>query len=297
MRPGAVRACPRRTRPFCHNGTNPLPTPQIDIIIPVLNDLRVLDAVESICFFDDCDSVRIVIMAGSSSDEFLATVQAALRPGDDLCTEPDTGIFDALNKGLDRCTAPIIGWLGADDIFTGHVRASEVIDAFSSGDVDVLVYSTEYHVNRRITRKLRAGLSRKSLVRWGFHNGHFSTFLHRSVYETHRFKISQQRRNLFSDIEFFADLLVNAKVVTRDAVSTYMAEGGSASGTMKSVKVNFEQRFHLYRRQFGLLSGVLAPSICLAWKIASVVKYKLAPRECRTAWEPHSSPPPVMEDQ
>ena len=261
----------------------------IDIVIPVLNDIRILDTIKSIRHFDDIDGVRVVVMAGKSSEGFLASVQAVLYPGDDLCTEPDNGIFDALNKGLDRCTAPIIGWLGGDDVFTGHVTASDVVAEFEAHAPGILVYSTQYHVGGQITRELRAGLSKPSFVRWGFHNGHFSTFLGRAVYEKNRFPIRLERRNLFSDIEYFAELLMSEKVVTNDEVCTYMAEGGSASGTLKSVWVNFSQRYHLFRQKFGIVSGICAPMICLAWKIVSVLRYKISPRRCQRAWDNQAS--------
>lgn len=259
-------------------------TPQVDIIVPVLNDLRILETIKSVRHFDDIDGVRLVIMAATSSEDFLENVRPALMPHDILNTEPDNGIFDALNKGLDLCTAPIMGWLGADDIFTGQIRASDMVRDFTATDKDILVYSTEYHNDNRITRRLSAKWSRKSLIPWGFHNAHFSTFIGQDLYAKNRFPISPQKRNLFSDIIYFADMITQNDVALNDTICTYMAEGGSASGTFRSIKYNFQQRYTLYKDRFGLLNGIAAPVICLGWKLASVAQYKIAPKSCAPLW-------------
>ena len=265
--------------------------PQIDIIIPVLDDLRILETIESVRYFDDIDAVRLVIMAGASSETFLEQVRPALLPHDILSTEPDAGIFDALNMGLDLCTAPILGWLGGDDVFTGQVRASDVVGEFAVMDAGILVYSTEYHRDNRITRRLGARWSKKSLIPWGFHNPHFSTFLAQSVYSKSRFPISTTKRNLFSDIIYFANMITAHDVTLRETVCTYMAEGGSASGTLNSVKYNFRQRYWFYKGRFGLANGVVAPVMCLLWKLASVVQYKLFPKTCAPLWQAAGADP------
>lgn len=259
-------------------------THQIDIVIPVLDDLRVLDTVESVRFFDDIGSVRLIIIAGTSSQAFLDQVRPVLTDGDILSTEPDAGIFDALNKGLDLCTAPIMGWLGGDDVFTGRVRASDVVREFASTRGGILVYSTEYHVDNRISRRLSARYSRKSLIPWGFHNPHFSTFLAQNVYREDRFPISSTKRNQFSDIPYFMNLIIKHEVTLRSEVCTYMAEGGSASGTLNSVRYNLKQRYYLYRETFGLVNGIVAPVMNLAWKLASVAQYKIFRKTCEPLW-------------
>lgn len=259
-------------------------TVEIDIVIPVLNDLRILETIASVRFFDDRDSVRLVIMAGKSTEEFLSQLRPLMHDRDVLDTVPDAGIFDALNKGLAHCTAPVVGWLGADDIFSGAVRASDVMKEFCDQAIDIVVYSTEYHTGKRVTRHLSARWSQRQFLPWGFHNPHFSTFLSRPVYKEHRFSHEAGRPNQFSDITYFVDLLRNYKVTTRDEVCTYMAEGGSASGTFRAILYSSKCRFLLYKDRFGPISGVAAPVVNLAWKFSSVLKHKLRPKNCAPLW-------------
>lgn len=257
---------------------------EIDIIIPVLNDLRVLDTIKSVRFFDDAQCVRMVIMAGASSETFLSKVRPLLRPVDVLNTDADEGIFDALNKGMALCTAPVIGWLGGDDTFSGNIRASDVICEFADQATDILVYSTEYHVENKVTRHLSSRWSQPKFVPLGFHNPHFSTFLSNRVYALHTFPRTAGAPNQFSDITFFVDLLRTYRVVTRNVVCTYMAEGGSASGTAGAVWQSAKRRFKLYRKRFGIISGIVAPAVNLSWKMSSALRYKLHPKVCDPLW-------------
>lgn len=257
---------------------------KIDVIIPVLDDLRILDAIESVRYFDDCDCTRLIVMAGRSNDAFLAELDTKLKSHDILVAEPDAGIFDALNKGLATCSAEIIGWLGADDVFSGFVRASDVIAEFRSADTDIVVYSTQYHSEGRITRHLDARWSRRDFLPLGFHNPHFSTFLSDRVYQEHRFPVTAGRPNHFSDIVFFIDLLRNYRVATRSVVCTFMAEGGSASGTLRAIWYSSKRRFGLYKNRFGLLSGAVAPVVNLVWKLTSMARWRLVPRAAKPAW-------------
>ena len=66
---------------------------KFDIIVPVLNDLRVVDCIESIRQFDDLSATRILIMAGSSSKEFVEVVQSNLRDHDIINNDRDFGLF------------------------------------------------------------------------------------------------------------------------------------------------------------------------------------------------------------
>lgn len=246
----------------------------IDIVIPVLNDLRILDCIRSIHTFDDIDGVNIIIMCGNSTEEFVERVKANLSGRDRIYNEPDTGLFDALNMGLEKCTAEIIGWLGADDIFQADFRASQVQTDFSS-DADAVIYSTAYHSSGRITRVLDSKFSSNSFLKWGFHNPHFSTFLKRNLACSVKFSLNNKSRNQFSDIEYFLEILPSAKVKMVPIIGTYMAEGGAASGSLKAVYVNSKMRYRLFREKYGIVHGVVAVFVNLTWKIVEKIRRKL----------------------
>ncbi len=65
----------------------------------------------------DWPDVEHIIIDGGSSDATAATVAATARPGHHFVSEPDKGLYDAMNKGVARASGDIIGFLNADDFF------------------------------------------------------------------------------------------------------------------------------------------------------------------------------------
>lgn len=87
---------------------------RFSIIIPCFNSAPVIDAaIESVRRQDW--PAEIIVVDGGSSD---GTQERVRAHGDLVATcisEPDRGIYDAINKGLSRCTGDLIGILGSDD--------------------------------------------------------------------------------------------------------------------------------------------------------------------------------------
>ncbi len=65
----------------------------------------------------DWPDVEHIIIDGASTDATAAIVTATARPGHVFASEPDSGLYDAMNKGLALATGDVIGFLNADDFF------------------------------------------------------------------------------------------------------------------------------------------------------------------------------------
>lgn len=250
---------------------------KLDIIVPVLNDLRVINCIQSILNFDDIFATRILIMAGSSSEEFIQIVRGQLRAHDIICNDPDSGLFDALNKGLGLSSSEFIGWLGADDRFSPSLSCSEVLEFFGS-TYEAVIYSTAYHVNGRITRVLDSRFSSARYMRWGFHNPHFSTFLTRELAVSRSFTLSESDSNQFADIEYFQEILPGSRIRRVPITGTFMEEGGAGSGSFRAVWVNSVRRYALFRGKYGLIRGVMSVFVNLGWKILEKIKRRIFPK-------------------
>jgi glycosyltransferase involved in cell wall biosynthesis len=74
------------------------------------------DTVRSVAAQSHADLEHLVI-DGASTDATAAVVAAAASPRTQFFSEPDKGLYDAMNKGIARATGDIIGFLNADDFF------------------------------------------------------------------------------------------------------------------------------------------------------------------------------------
>lgn len=90
---------------------------KISVITVAFNaGATIADACASVAA-QDHDDLEHIIIDGGSADGTAAAVAASARPGHVFVSEPDKGLYDAMNKGLARATGELIGFLNADDFF------------------------------------------------------------------------------------------------------------------------------------------------------------------------------------
>jgi glycosyltransferase involved in cell wall biosynthesis len=111
-------------------------TPRISVITPSLNRGKYIEAAIQSILRQDYSAVEHIVVDGGSTDGTLDIL--ARYPHINVVSEPDQGMYDALNKGLRLAQGEIIGFLNADDLYTDHVFQSvmeyfhdEMIDAVS----------------------------------------------------------------------------------------------------------------------------------------------------------------------
>lgn len=86
------------------------------------------------------------VVDGKSTDDTLQVVQAHQHPALRVSSEPDKGIYDAMNKGLAWASGDVVGFLNADDLYADPDVLNRVADVFKDPSVDAcfgdLVYVT-----------------------------------------------------------------------------------------------------------------------------------------------------------
>jgi glycosyltransferase len=254
---------------------------QLSIVIPSFRDERIVDTIASVRAFDDLGTVRIVVIDGGSDASLIEAIRPLLGADDVLVSEPDKGIFDALNKGLDRVETPYLGWLGSDDLYTRNAKSSKVVAALETHDLYVmdLVLVRDGHVRRRT----HSWPCAKGLVRFGLHNPHYSTFGRSALLCKHRFRLDLTG----SDIDYFLRVFAEKPRVMHDpAVGMLMAEGGfSTGGYGKMVRSN-GQLFDAYRAQSGRLGAAFALALKMGYKAIGILQHKVIPRDTAPFLQP-----------
>lgn len=243
---------------------------RLSIIIPSFNDPRIFQAIDSVRAFDDVGQVAIVLIDGGSKPDFVARLAERLTPDDILISEPDRGIFDALNKGLAAATTEYIGWLGSDDAFTGEVKAGEVIRNLEHGDL--FVAHTAHVRGDAVTRITHSWSSRHRLAHLVFNNPHFSTFGRSSLLKSEQFPLDLRG----ADIAYFLRIFSRRPVVrTSPKIATFMEVGGYSNANYKtSLKMHAELvRIHKLYMPAPLVGLALAAK--LGFKFVSTIYFRL----------------------
>lgn len=157
----------------------------ISLVTPTLNCGRVLEAALRSVKCQDV-SPELIVVDGCSTDGTLAVVERWKNQISKLLIEPDSGLYDALNKGIQLATADVVGVLHADDILADSHVLSDIADAFSDRSVDA-VFGDLKVVGRqdpgRTIRLWRSGAYAPRALYNGWMPPHPTFFLRRECYE------------------------------------------------------------------------------------------------------------------
>ncbi|MBT1062878.1 glycosyltransferase [Bowmanella sp. Y26] len=106
---------------------------KVSIITATYNSAKTLRAcLQSVAVQDCLEQIEHIIVDGQSSDSTLAIVNDFPHIKQ-VHSEPDEGIYDAFNKGLEWATGDIIYYLNSDDVLLHAGAIRQVLDSFSDG--------------------------------------------------------------------------------------------------------------------------------------------------------------------
>ena len=224
---------------------------KISIITATYNSQATLNSCMMSVLCQSYQNIEYVIVDGNSTDETLGLVkQHQLKfPQIEfkILSEPDNGIYDALNKGLKLATGEVIGFLHSDDIFAETSIISKIINQFKNNTIDGVYGDLEYVEKQntsKIVRKWKSCNFNFALLKKGWMLPHPTLFLRKEVYEKYgNFDLTYK---IAADYDFMLRILkvdclrfnYLPKVITK------MRVGGASN---KSIKNIFQKTKEDYR--------------------------------------------------
>jgi glycosyltransferase involved in cell wall biosynthesis len=159
---------------------------KVSIITAVLNRrLYIEDCINSV-IGQTYKNIEHIIVDGVSRDGTLDILRKHQKDISVLLSEPDDGIYDAMNKGIRLATGNIIGILNSDDIYAENDIIAAVAACFAKSDVDTcygdLIYIKSNDVANSV-RYWKAGAFSRERFREGWMPPHPTFFVRRHVYE------------------------------------------------------------------------------------------------------------------
>lgn len=131
----------------------------------------------------DYPNVEYIIIDGNSYDGTLAVLEKYKDQIKVLVSEPDNGIYDAMNKGIALASGDVIGMLNADDFFADSHILTVVSDAFKNNNPDIVYGDLDYIKPDGSTfRKWRSGPYNKGLFNKGWMPPHPTFYCRKEVF-------------------------------------------------------------------------------------------------------------------
>ena len=190
--------------------------------------------------------VEHILVDGGSTDATL-TIAKTFPNISKIISEPDKGIYDALNKGIQNATGNIVGFLNSDDIFFDYESLKHIHKAFDEqtdcvfGD---LIYTNDQN---QIKRKWKGSPFIRGSFKKGWMPAHPTFYCRRSVYE--KFGLYNDSYEIAGDFElmlrFFEKHQIKSKYIPQTLVN--MKVGGVSNKSLQSKFTILEEEFRAFR--------------------------------------------------
>lgn len=188
--------------------------------------------------------VQHIVVDGGSTDGTLDVIKAQGAHVATLISEPDKGIYDAMNKGVAAANGDVIAFLNSDDHYARPDVIEQIAQIMGNERLDALLGDTEFYDPSRPERAVRrydSSRFRPERIAWGWMPAHPGLFMRRAVYDAAGpFKTDYR---IAGDFEFIARVFSKQRLRYRhlDEVLVKMRIGGVSTGGIRStIRLNRE---------------------------------------------------------
>ena len=210
--------------------------PLVSVITVVFNNADVIsDALTSVAQ-QDYHNIEHILIDGGSTDGTLEILESRRKELGQIVSEPDHGIYDALNKGIQIAKGEFIAILHSDDVFASPNAISQLVDKTLAANADVCcsdVVITDKD-SETIHRFYMAHYFRRWLLRIGWMPPHPGLLVRKSVHD--RLGVYDTQYRIAGDFDFLIRIFLKESVpwTYLNQVTTRMRTGGASNSGFRS---------------------------------------------------------------
>lgn len=212
---------------------------KISIITVCYNSEKFIQSAIHSVLYQSHNDIEYIVIDGGSMDKTLNIINSYGDGISTLVSEPDNGIYDAMNKGLFRATGEIVGILNSDDFYLHDHVLSEVASLFDvDPQLDVVIGDVDFVNGNDLSlpvRRYAAGIFKPWMFRFGLMPPHPAVFVRKSAYSRVGFyKLSYK---IAADFDFLIRLMSvdGAKYQLAHRSWVRMRTGGASTNGLKSL--------------------------------------------------------------
>lgn len=200
------------------------------------NLVKTLHSIEQ----QDYPDIEVVIKDGKSTDGTLSIIEDFAKKNLNVVwkSEPDKGLYDAMNQGYSLATGDIIAFF--NDMFVCNDAVSKYVKAIEEGGTDCMGVHSDlvYATAERVVRYWKMG---QGNIRQGWMPGHPTLYLKRQVYE--KYGLYDTSYKCSADFEFMVRILKEGrtKLAYIPEVLIRMFYGGTSTGSAGSYWVSVKE--------------------------------------------------------
>ena len=207
----------------------------ISLITVCFNSVKTIDRTIQSVLTQTYKNIQYIVIDGQSTDGTREIIESYKKNIDVIISEPDDGIYDAMNKGLGLANGRIIGLLNSDDYFVHNDIIKNVVDTFMVNSVDAVHGKLIVEKSGKILRNCVSKQNVRQLFFRGRHPHHPTIFLKKSIYD--RFGNFDVRYGTAADYELMLRLFVVKNIASfyLDEYVVIMSAGGASQHGIKAI--------------------------------------------------------------
>lgn len=159
---------------------------KVSIITVCFNSAATIESTIQSVINQNYPDIEYIIVDGSSTDNTIDILNRYNEQISKWISEPDNGIYHAMNKGINLSTGEIIGFLNADDVYIDETVITKIASTMHKGNYEAvygdLIY-VDSHSTNRIIRYWQTGKYRNGAFRSGWVIPHPTFFCRKNVFE------------------------------------------------------------------------------------------------------------------
>lgn len=209
---------------------------KVTIITVVYNaEKHLRNCIESV-LVQNYPNIEYILIDGNSTDRSFQIAQEYQDRIAVLISEPDRGMYDALNKGIALATGEVIGILNADDLLADEAVITKVVELFQQRKVDAVYGDLDYVAQNdvsKIQRKWRAMKAKPKDLALGWMPAHPTLYIKAAVFK--QFGGYKLNYGSAADYELMLRYLYKHKVTTAHlpVLMVKMRNGGMSNQSLK----------------------------------------------------------------
>ncbi len=184
--------------------------------------------------------IEHIIVDGASTDGTQQIIERYKSKIATYISEPDSGIYEAINKGIALAKGDVIGILNSDDVFAEPDTIAHIVKAFETQPADVVYGDLEYcnmerQAHKQLVRYWKSNVFKRADLKYGWMPPHPTLYCKREVFD--KYGLYNIKFRISGDYDFMMRIFNQATLRTAyiPKVLVKMRIGGISNRNLQSI--------------------------------------------------------------
>ena len=223
---------------------------KISIVTTTYNSEKTIEETLQSVLSQKYEDFEHIIVDGDSKDKTMEIVKKyedKYKGKMKYISEPDKGIYDAMNKGIQMATGDVVGLLNSDDKYANNEVLGKIAETVETNKCDGVYGNLLYMDHETMSKPKRKWITKSTNVRTGNILAHPTLYLKKEVYD--EMGLYDLKYKVVSDYDFMVKLLISKKynLVHIKEYLIHMRLGGASSAGLKGYLYNLKESYQILK--------------------------------------------------